>query len=83
MAGISSVYFESPETAHEWQKSWRRSPSTNFAPLLFSGLGIPRRGICPTPSLAMTVGTAPGLRRMRGQPLNEYNQILSQSVRKK
>ena len=31
--GINSVYYESPETAHEWQ-SWRRSLK-EFAPLLF------------------------------------------------
>jgi enterochelin esterase family protein len=32
-AGIKSVYYESPETAHEWQ-SWRRS-LYQIAPLLF------------------------------------------------
>jgi enterochelin esterase-like enzyme len=32
-AGINSVYYESPNTAHEWQ-SWRRSLH-EFAPLLF------------------------------------------------
>jgi enterochelin esterase-like enzyme len=32
-AGIKSVYYESPNTAHEWQ-SWRRS-LFQFAPLLF------------------------------------------------
>jgi enterochelin esterase-like enzyme len=32
-AGINSVYYESPGTAHEWQ-SWRRSLK-EFAPLLF------------------------------------------------
>ncbi len=32
-AGVNSVYYESPETAHEWQ-SWRRSLH-EFAPLLF------------------------------------------------
>ena len=31
--GIKSVYYESPETAHEWQ-TWRRS-LYQFAPLLF------------------------------------------------
>jgi enterochelin esterase family protein len=31
--GIRSIYYESPETAHEWQ-SWRRS-LYQFAPLLF------------------------------------------------
>ena len=32
-AGINSVYYESPMTAHEWE-SWRRSLN-QFAPLLF------------------------------------------------
>ena len=32
-AGINSVFYESPDTAHEWQ-SWRRS-LYQFAPLLF------------------------------------------------
>lgn len=32
-AGINSVFYESPDTAHEWQ-SWRRSLH-EFAPLLF------------------------------------------------
>jgi enterochelin esterase-like enzyme len=32
-AGVNSVYYESPETAHEWQ-TWRRS-LYQFAPLLF------------------------------------------------
>jgi enterochelin esterase family protein len=32
-AGIDSVYYESPQTAHEWE-SWRRSLN-QFAPLLF------------------------------------------------
>lgn len=32
-AGVNAVYYESPETAHEWQ-SWRRS-LYQFAPLLF------------------------------------------------
>ena len=31
--GVKSVYYESPETAHEWQ-TWRRS-LYQFAPLLF------------------------------------------------
>ena len=33
-AGINSHYYESPQTAHEWQ-SWRRS-LYQFAPLLFT-----------------------------------------------
>jgi enterochelin esterase family protein len=32
-AGINSFFYESPQTAHEWQ-SWRRS-LYQFAPLLF------------------------------------------------
>ena len=32
-AGIKSVFYVSPETAHEWQ-SWRRS-LYQFAPMLF------------------------------------------------
>jgi enterochelin esterase-like enzyme len=32
-AGVNSVFYESPDTAHEWQ-SWRRS-LREFAPLLF------------------------------------------------
>jgi enterochelin esterase-like enzyme len=32
-AGVKSVYYESPETAHEWL-TWRRS-LYQFAPLLF------------------------------------------------
>jgi enterochelin esterase family protein len=32
-AGVKSVFYESPETAHEWL-SWRRS-LYQFAPLLF------------------------------------------------
>ena len=35
-AGINSVFYESPDTAHEWQ-SWRRSLH-EFAPLLFKRL---------------------------------------------
>ncbi len=33
-AGVNSVYYESPNTAHEWQ-TWRRS-LREFAPLLFT-----------------------------------------------
>lgn len=33
-AGVNAVFYESPETAHEWQ-SWRRS-LYKFAPLLFN-----------------------------------------------
>jgi len=36
-AGINSLFYESPNTAHEWQ-SWRRS-LREFAPLLFKDFG--------------------------------------------
>jgi len=39
-AGVRSVYYESPETAHEWL-SWRRS-LYQFAPLLFSSGRSPK-----------------------------------------
>lgn len=38
-AGVNSFYYESPETAHEWQ-SWRRSLN-QFAPLLFQDQPLP------------------------------------------
>jgi enterochelin esterase family protein len=38
-AGVNSVYYESPNTAHEWQ-SWRRSLH-EFAPLLFEDQPLP------------------------------------------
>ena len=50
-AGIPSVYYESPETAHEWQ-SWRRSLYT-FAPLLFQ-----EQPIVPTPPLGTSETSA-------------------------
>ena len=34
-AGMNNVYYESPNTAHEWQ-TWRRSQH-EFAQLLFKG----------------------------------------------
>ncbi len=46
-AGIKSVYYESPNTAHEWQ-TWRRSLH-EFAPLLFQDLPV------PTPVIPQTV----------------------------
>ena len=36
-AGVNSVFYESPDTAHEWQ-TWRRSLH-EFAPLLFATAG--------------------------------------------
>ncbi len=45
-AGINSVFYVSPNTAHEWQ-SWRRSLH-EFAPLLFTEDSSARRGGQPT-----------------------------------
>jgi enterochelin esterase-like enzyme len=58
-AGIKTVYYESPGTAHEWQ-TWRRSLK-EFAPLLFqAGVGAP---VAPSPTNA-AAGDQP--RRGRG-----------------
>jgi alpha-L-arabinofuranosidase len=60
-AGIKSVYYESPNTGHEWQ-SWRRS-LYQFAPLLFADQPLPPvvAEIVPEPSAATpsTVAAAP------------------------
>lgn len=45
-AGIKSVFYESPNTAHEWQ-SWRRSLH-EFAPLLFADLPLPAASVQAT-----------------------------------
>ncbi len=50
-AGINSAYYESPETAHEWQ-SWRRS-LYQFAPLLFND------GASPSPVSSAAAQPAP------------------------
>lgn len=57
-AGIKSVYYESPETAHEWQ-SWRRS-LREFAPLLFVDQPLPS-AIVPEPLEATVATTAPAV----------------------
>ncbi|MBN1816716.1 MAG: hypothetical protein JW828_05105, partial [Sedimentisphaerales bacterium] len=53
-AGVNSVYYESPDTAHEWQ-TWRRSLH-EFAPLLFQDLSLP---IPVTPKTVETSTVAP------------------------
>jgi len=66
-AGIPSVYYESPETAHEWQ-SWRRSLYT-FAPLLFqekpiaptAPQGTPETSEVPAPPAEMPIRIKAGL----------------------
>ena len=59
-AGIPSVYYESPETAHEWQ-SWRHSLDT-FTPLLFQ-----ERPTVPTPPLG-TIQTSAAPAALRNYP---------------
>ncbi len=51
-AGVNSVWYESPNTAHEWQ-SWRRS-LYQFAPLVFADQPLPPvvAEIIPEPSPA-------------------------------
>ena len=62
-AGITSVFYLSPDTAHEWQ-SWRRS-LREFAPLLFaSSQSVPSQ---PTNREAAAVPTQPGPGRGRGR----------------
>lgn len=67
LAGINSVYYESPNTAHEWQ-SWRRSLHA-FAPLLFQDQPLPPAVAQPpsdshavTPVPATTTVKANGVR---------------------
>ena len=62
-AGITSVFYLSPDTAHEWQ-SWRRS-LREFAPLLFaSSQSVPSQ---PTNREAAAAPTQPGPGRGRGR----------------
>lgn len=49
-AGINSVYYESPNTGHEWQ-SWRRS-LFQMAPLMFVDLPLPQPMAQPTAAAA-------------------------------
>ncbi len=58
-AGINSVFYVSPSTAHEWQ-SWRRS-LREFAPLLF------RDDTAPASPAANRPAPAPGTRRGGGR----------------
>ena len=55
--GIKSVFYESPNTAHEWQ-SWRRSLH-EFAPLLFQDQPLSRAS---TQKPAGTTAASPRLR---------------------
>jgi GH35 family endo-1,4-beta-xylanase/enterochelin esterase-like enzyme len=57
-AGIKSVYYESPNTAHEWQ-TWRRSLH-EFAPLLFQDQPLPPASV-QTTAQASAVAPAPGV----------------------
>ena len=62
-AGITSVFYLSPDTAHEWQ-SWRRS-LREFAPLLFaSSQSVPSQ---PTNRESAAAPTQPGPGRGRGR----------------
>jgi alpha-N-arabinofuranosidase len=55
-AGIKGVYYESPNTGHEWQ-SWRRS-LCQFAPLLFQDQPLPPATAQP-PAGTVAVAVAP------------------------
>jgi len=55
-AGIKCVYYESPDTGHEWQ-SWRRS-LFQFAPLLFEDLPLPQ-AVAQPPADTVTKENAP------------------------
>jgi enterochelin esterase family protein len=57
--GIQAVYYESPNTAHEWQ-SWRRSLH-EFAPLLFQDQPLPS----PSAQKAATSASAAKIIRIR------------------
>jgi enterochelin esterase-like enzyme len=62
-AGITSIFYLSPDTAHEWQ-SWRRS-LREFAPLLFaSSQSVPSQ---PTNRESAAAPTQPGPGRGRGR----------------
>jgi enterochelin esterase family protein len=71
-AGISSVFYESPNTAHEWL-SWRRSLH-EFAPLLFQDQPLPQalapqvaEASAPAPTPAPTVPAAKTIRIKAGK----------------
>ncbi len=55
-AGINSVFYESPNTGHEWQ-SWRRS-LYQFAPLLFEDQPLPA-AVAQPPSVTAAANAAP------------------------
>lgn len=62
-ASIKSVFYESPDTAHEWQ-SWRRS-LYQFAPLLFNDDASPVAvsSVAARPAPARAEAAAPGVGR--------------------
>jgi enterochelin esterase-like enzyme len=66
-AGINSVFYVSPNTAHEWQ-SWRRSLH-EFAPLLFTDDSStpPAAPAAAQPAPARGDAAAPGARRGPGR----------------
>jgi alpha-L-arabinofuranosidase len=59
-AGVKSVFYESPNTAHEWL-SWRRSLHA-FAPLLFQDNAIELIPQAPTKTSTVVPGAMPLLR---------------------
>jgi alpha-N-arabinofuranosidase len=65
-AGIKSVYYESPNTGHEWQ-TWRRSLH-QFAPLLFEDQPLPTAVAQPppvtVPAAAPQAAAAPAARNV-------------------
>ena len=63
-AGINSVFYVSPNTAHEWQ-SWRRSLH-EFAPLLFQDQPIPSAQKTADTSTAASAPSATTLRIKAG-----------------
>jgi enterochelin esterase-like enzyme len=63
-AGINSVFYLSPDTAHEWQ-SWRRS-LREFAPLLFASSQSARSQTANREAAAASTQPGPGRGRGRG-----------------
>ena len=65
-AGVKSVYYESPNTAHEWQ-TWRRSLH-EFAPLLFQDQPIQVQSVQTT---AVTSAVTPTCHHSSPRRLSE------------
>jgi enterochelin esterase family protein len=77
-AGITSVFYESPQTAHEWQ-SWRRS-LYQFAPLLFQDQPMPpasaqkitdTSAVAPAPASTMPSGKALRIKAGQSTPFTD------------